>query len=165
VSHAENSGGFKETFMRRIIVLTSLFFLSASTANAAMSEADCNAAFTKSDVNSDGVLADPEGNQYFAAMRIANKPVADGKIAKSDFMSNCSSGTFDPVKRVIDPGAPLKGANSFTEIQAKDWASAAGYSKISALKKDDNGVWRGVATGDGKNVNIAVDFKGNVVAN
>ena len=64
-----------------------------------------------------------------------------------------------------NPGAPVAGANSFTEVQAKDRAIGAGYVSVSALTKDADGIWRGTAMKDGKSGNIAVDFKGNVVAN
>ena len=64
-----------------------------------------------------------------------------------------------------NPGAPVAGANSFTEGQAKSRIEAAGYSDVSDLKKDDAGVWRGKAKKDGKAVTVAVDFQGNVVAN
>ena len=37
--------------------------------------------------------------------------------------------------------------------------------RVSALTKDDQGIWRGTATKDGKHVKVAVDYKGNVVAN
>ena len=46
-----------------------------------------------------------------------------------------------------------------------DRALAAGYSDVSALNKDDKGIWRGSANKDGKPVKVAVDYKGNVVAN
>ena len=64
-----------------------------------------------------------------------------------------------------NPGAPVAGANSFTENQAKDRAMAAGFTSVSALTKDENGIWRGTASKDGNTVNVAVDYKGNVVAN
>ena len=41
-----------------------------------------------------------------------------------------------------DAGAPLKGANSFTEGEAKDRAVAQGLMSVGALKKDDDGIWR-----------------------
>ena len=44
-----------------------------------------------------------------------------------------------------DANAPLPGANSFTEGQAKSRLEANGYSAITELKKDDQGVWRGTA--------------------
>ena len=78
-------------------------------------------------------------------------------------METCKAGIF--VSRTLDAGAPLKGANSFTENQAKDRAMAAGYSNVSALTKDADGVWRGIATLNSKAGNVAIDFKGNVVAN
>ena len=66
--------------------------------------------------------------------------------------------------RKADAGAPLKGANSFTEGQAKDRAVAHGLGNVSGMKKDNDGIWRGTAMQDGKQVQIAVDYKGNVVA-
>ena len=63
-----------------------------------------------------------------------------------------------------NPGAPVAGANSFTAAQAKSRLEARGYTKVSELKKDDAGVWRGTATKDGKTVKVSVDFQGNVVA-
>jgi len=59
---------------------------------------------------------------------------------------------------------PLPGANSFTESQAKSRIEKSGFVGISSLKKDDQGIWRGTAMKDGKTVNIALDYKGNVVA-
>ena len=38
---------------------------------------------------------------------------------------------------------PARGANSFTEDQAKSRIEAQGYANVSDLTKDDNGVWRG----------------------
>ena len=58
--------------------------------------------------------------------------------------------------------APVAGSNSFTESQAKSRIEDAGYSDISELKKDDNGVWRGKATKGGSAKNVSVDFQGNV---
>ena len=63
----------------------------------------------------------------------------------------------------MDAGAPLKGANSFTEGQAKDRAVSHGFTNVSALAKDADGIWRGTAQLDGKPVKLAVDYKGNVV--
>jgi len=62
-----------------------------------------------------------------------------------------------------NPAAPVAGANSFTEGQAKSRIESSGYTQVSALKKDDNGIWTGSAMKDGKKVDIKVDFQGNVV--
>lgn len=63
-----------------------------------------------------------------------------------------------------NPGAPVAGANSFTESQAKSRIEDKGYKEVSALKKDDKGVWRGKANQNGKAVDVSVDFQGNVIA-
>ena len=64
-----------------------------------------------------------------------------------------------------NPNAPVEGANSFTEGQAKSRIEKNGYTNVGGLKKDDQGVWRGQATKGGKKVNVSVDFQGNVTAN
>jgi hypothetical protein len=63
-----------------------------------------------------------------------------------------------------NPGAPVAGANSFTEGQAKSRLESNGYMNVTALKKDDDGVWRGKAQKDGKSVDVSLDFQGNIVA-
>ena len=63
-----------------------------------------------------------------------------------------------------NPGAPVAGANSFTEGQAKSRIEDKGFKNISGLTKDANGVWRGKADQNGKAVNVSIDFQGNVVA-
>ena len=62
-----------------------------------------------------------------------------------------------------NPDAPVEGANSFTERQAKERIAEAGYTDVGELKLDDKGVWRGTATKDGKSVSVGLDYQGNVV--
>jgi hypothetical protein len=61
-----------------------------------------------------------------------------------------------------NPGAPVAGANSFTEGQAKSRIESSGYTNVTELRKDDRGVWRGKAMKNGKSVSISLDFQGNV---
>lgn len=63
-----------------------------------------------------------------------------------------------------NPGAPAAGANSFTEGQAKSRIEGAGYSNVSGLSKDKDGIWRGKASKEGKIVDVGLDYQGNVVA-
>jgi len=58
--------------------------------------------------------------------------------------------------------APVAGRNSFTEGQAKSKIEKAGFTDVSALKKDDSGVWRGKASKSGSPADVSVDFEGNV---
>jgi hypothetical protein len=60
--------------------------------------------------------------------------------------------------------APVEGANSFTEAQAKERIEAAGYTEVKDLKQDDKGVWMAAGMKDGKPVMIGLDYQGNVVA-
>jgi hypothetical protein len=57
---------------------------------------------------------------------------------------------------------PVAGRNSFTEGQAKSKIEDAGYTGVTELKKDDNGVWRGKASKGGSATVVSVDFQGNV---
>ena len=61
-----------------------------------------------------------------------------------------------------NPAAPVPGANSFTEGQAKSKIEANGYTQVSDLKKNNDGVWIGSAMKGGQKVNVKVDFQGNV---
>ena len=63
-----------------------------------------------------------------------------------------------------NPGAPAAGRNSFTQRQAMARIEARGYSKVTGLKKDKEGLWRGKAMKDGKPVGVELDYQGNVVA-
>lgn len=63
-----------------------------------------------------------------------------------------------------NPAAPVAGANSFTEAQAKDRIEKAGFSEVKNLTKDDNGIWMAAGMKDGKAVMVALDYQGNVVA-
>jgi hypothetical protein len=60
--------------------------------------------------------------------------------------------------------APVKGRNSFTEGEAKSRIESNGFSDVSGLAKDDDGVWRGKAMRDGRRVEVSLDYQGNVVA-
>jgi putative membrane protein len=58
--------------------------------------------------------------------------------------------------------APATTGSLFTENQARVHLAHLGYTSISELKKDQNGVWHGSATKDGKARVVAVDIKGTV---
>jgi putative membrane protein len=59
-------------------------------------------------------------------------------------------------------GAPAKGANSFTQEQAREQAVKAGYMDVGALTQASDGAWRGAAMRDGASVTVVVDYQGNV---
>lgn len=78
----------------------------------------------------------------------ANHEAGTPAIAKSD---------------VNNPGAPVAGANSFTQAEAKSRIEKAGYTNVADLIKDKDGIWRGKAAKGDTTVDVALDFQGNVV--
>ena len=65
---------------------------------------------------------------------------------------------------MVPASALEKGANSFTEGQAKSRLESAGLANVMDLKKDDDGIWRGRAMRNGQGVAVGFDYKGNVSA-
>jgi putative membrane protein len=60
--------------------------------------------------------------------------------------------------------APVPGANSFTEAEARSRLEAHGYSNVTGLMQDNQSIWRGKAMKGGKSVDVALDYQGNIVA-
>jgi hypothetical protein len=93
--------------------------------------------------------------------------VATGAVAQSqnppakDGPQNSAINSPNSSNRQLD--APVAGRNSFTEGEAKSRIEKMGFTNVTNLKKDDNGVWRGRALRDGKTVDISVDYQGNVI--
>jgi hypothetical protein len=90
----------------------------------------------------------------FAAVALAQSGPAANPNASTPAVASQST---------ANPGAPAAGANSFTEGQAKSRIEAAGFSDVSGLTKDKDGIWRGTASKGGSPSNVALDFQGNVV--
>lgn len=98
---------------------------------------------------------------------------ATALLAASALSANAQTATpsADPETPAVatpetsNPTAPVEGANSFTEDQARARLEENGYSSITGLKLDDKGVWQASATKDGKSVTVTLDYQGNIVAN
>jgi hypothetical protein len=75
------------------------------------------------------------------------------------------AGSHNPAIKNSDAArvaTPAVGRNSFSQDQARGRLGKAGYTAVSRLTKDDNGVWRGTAMRGGKKVQVGLDYKGNV---
>ncbi len=145
----------------KLTLLTSACALLGTSSVYAMTDAECQTRYSGVDKANHGYVMESDAPSYFAFYRVGNKPVVDGKITKETFLKDCVAGYYDVA--AVDKDAPLEGANSFTEQQAKDRIVAHGGSSVSSLKKDDKGIWRGTATMDNGQESVAVDYKGNVV--
>lgn len=92
--------------------------------------------------------------RYLAAAIVVGMLTATGAMAQTNpAVSTTSANTS---------ATPLPGANSFTEGEARNRIEARGFTAVTNLKKDDQGIWRGDAMKDGHPVKVALDFKGNV---
>lgn len=63
---------------------------------------------------------------------------------------------------MVSPSALERGANSFTEGQAKSRIEGAGLSNVTGLAKDEHGIWRGKAMKGSQSVTVGFDYKGNI---
>jgi hypothetical protein len=112
-----------------ILLVAAAAAACAVTPAYAATDAECQAMWTKADVNKDGMLSDAEGMRYAAAMRVHDENAAlDGRLDQTAFLQACKTDVYAP--RPADAGAPLKGANSFTEGQAKDRALSHGLTDV-----------------------------------
>jgi opacity protein-like surface antigen len=89
-----------------------------------------------------------------AVAQTQNPPAKDGP-------QNSAINTQDSANRQVT--APVAGANSFTEGEAKSRIEKMGFANVTELKKDDSGVWRGKAMKDGNMVDVSLDYQGNVI--
>jgi periplasmic protein CpxP/Spy len=91
-----------------------------------------------------------------------------GAYAQSDNNNNSNAAVDTKNTATGDkfiPSASLqKGANSFTEGEARSRLESAGLSNVTDLKKDDQGIWRGKAQQNGKSVTVGLDYKGKMSA-
>ena len=78
-----------------------------------------------------------------------------------DNPQNSAINSQDSSNRQVN--APVAGANSFTESQARSRIEKMGFADVTDLKKDENSVWRGRAMKGGQMVDVSVDFQGNVI--
>ena len=89
---------------------------------------------------------------------------AAGLLATAAGAQTTQAGSHNPALKNSAPhqvAAPAKGANSFTENQARGRFAKAGYTGLSKLTKS-NGVWQGMAMKGGKRTTVMLDYKGNV---
>lgn len=78
--------------------------------------------------------------------------------------ANPNAGENAAIKSPHSGGLASKGANSFTQGQAIQHMEHAGYSDVSGLSQDKDGLWHGTGVKDGKTYGLSLDFKGNVNA-
>ena len=83
----------------------------------------------------------------------ANPPAAPGWETKLSIHPTQTIPTSRFLEQIVSP-----------KVRRNLGSNPVGTLEVSDLKKDDDGVWRGKATKDGKSVDVSLDFQGNVTA-
>jgi len=91
---------------------------------------------------------------------VATGALAQTPPAATGPQNSAINGTNSSNRQVENP---VKGHNSFTQGEAKSRIERRGFSNVSDLRKDDAGVWRGRAMKDGRQVEVSLDYQGNVI--
>lgn len=81
-----------------------------------------------------------------------------GIASAQDSAHNPAVKNPDPVVTTI----PAKGANSFTEKQARSRMAKAGYPGVTNMVKNSQGQWVGSTMKGAAQVTVMLDYKGNV---
>jgi hypothetical protein len=115
--------------------------------------------------------AAPDRNPPAATMQDSTRPAAPAPTPSNPGGTTTMGPATDSGQSAVrvDEGTrtaatPQPGANSFTEGQARGRIEAAGFSNVTDLTKDDQGIWRGRGMRDGRQVNVALDFTGAVTS-
>ena len=95
---------------------------------------------------------------FAIGLLFAGAALAQTRPADPTQTPNKAVNTTDP--KTSD--TPQRGANSFTEGQAKERMEKAGYNAISELKKSEDGVWRAKSIKGRTRLEVSIDYKGNV---
>jgi hypothetical protein len=107
----------------------------------------------------------PGGNPPTTIPPAATAPSTSGTTTNRGDNTGASSSSTPAVQTDHtrqSANAPVPGANSFTEGQARSRIEGAGFSNVTGLHKDDQGIWRGQAMRNGKQTTVALDYQGNV---
>jgi hypothetical protein len=85
-------------------------------------------------------------------------------MAQTTSGQSAASGNSNQAVATTSENAPMpaKGANSFTMGEAQSRIEKNGFTNVSALNKDSDGVWHGTAQRNGSSTPVWLDYKGNV---
>jgi hypothetical protein len=106
-----------------------------------------------------GLVASLAVGGAYAQTATTSAPMSSGTAAASGNSNQAVTTTH------ANAPTPAKGANSFTMGEARSRIANNGFTNVTNLAKDTDGVWRGHADKDGTNVAVWLDYKGNVGTN
>lgn len=87
---------------------------------------------------------------------------AQGKAGATAYSGPSNPAVKTTNENTESAAGPVAGANSFTESEARARLQSRGFTNVSGLSKDKNGIWRGRAQKGSQAVNVSLDYQGNV---
>jgi hypothetical protein len=88
--------------------------------------------------------------------------VASGAVAQAPRAVDGPQQPAIDLRDTTRAAGPVRGSNSFTEGMARSRIENKGYTNVTGLINDDDGIWRGRAMHGGQQVDVALDYQGNV---
>jgi len=121
---------------------------------------------TNPDANApDGTPGNPPGTAASRATdRTLGTDMTGTNSGGANAGTNAAGGDTNQAVATTNANAPqpASGANSFSMGEARRRIANRGFQNVNDLRKDTMGVWRGTATKDGQQVQVWLDYKGNV---
>lgn len=88
-----------------------------------------------------------------AAQNSAAQPAPDPNAPANPAVKSPSDTASHPL---------AKGHNSFTKSQAQSRLEKAGYTDVTGLTLDQDGLWQAQASKNGQSIHVALDYKGDI---
>jgi len=108
----------------------------------------------------DGLLG-PATREAVRSYQQAHNLPSSGELDRATLASmNVGAGPATETART-----QMSDGSRLTEEDARRLIESQGFTKVVGLYRDDNAVWRGVATRNGRAGEVALDARGNVVTN
>ena len=100
-------------------------------------------------------------NPNRATMPLAT-PGASGQLSPGNNSSTTPPAVTTSNADQRTSAAPVRGRNSFTMGEARRRIERSGFTQVTGLKKDQDGIWRGKGMRGGQSMNVFCDYQGNV---
>ncbi len=93
---------------------------------------------------------------------VASQPAPPVNSPRQDPPVGAQSARPPTDYRVV-AGSPLvSGGNSYTRAQVDNRLRAVGIVELRDVRKDDEGIWRGVGRFNGPDVEFGIDYRGSI---
>lgn len=169
----------------RLAAIIAVVLTTNLSGAAAQAPRDCVSLWKAADADSNGVLTRSEDSRgYFDAFKVSRLgPVEREVITRDEFVHYCEGRsatrktTKDQQESAKGPaglgregpgdlgkGDMTPGLIPFPKSEARSRLQAVGYRGLGELTLDEKGIWRTTAMFQGRQVDVAVDVQGEILA-